>query len=196
MSIDFLYPIWLYKYMKVEITNGVVDIDDEDLELVNKYKWHVSDTGYAVWRGVENGLKKTVRMHRLIMRTPNGLITDHINHNTLDNRKENLRICTQSDNMRNKTNQGKGYWYQRQNKNWVVEIHGVHRGTFDTEKEASDFAALVRAGKVDKKPKIIRTHCNYGHSLEDAYFYNGAKHCKPCQTLRSQQYHRRKNATN
>lgn len=192
--IDFLCPIWEYKGMKLQITGGVVEFDDEELEKISQYKWHVNDMGYAVWRGIENGVKRTVRMHRHIMGTPKGLVTDHVNHNPLDNRKENLRICTQSENMRNRRDQGKGYWFQRQNKNWVVEIHGIHRGTFETELEASKFASLVRSGLIEKKPKVIPTHCSYGHSLEDAYFYNGSKHCKPCQRRRSKEYNRRKYA--
>src|SRR5690242_6004637 len=174
--IDFLYPIWKYKGMKLNITGGVVEFDDEDFEKVSQLKWHVSDSGYAIWRGIKDGVKQTIRMHCLIKGTLKGLITVLINHNTLDNRKSNVRVCTQSDNMRNKTNQGKGYWFQKQNNNWVVEVHGVHRGTFSTEEEAREFAALVRAGLADKKPKIQATHCKYGHSLEDAYFYNEAKH--------------------
>lgn len=183
--------------MKLNITNAVVEIDDEDLMLVSKYKWHLSSTGYAVWRGIEQGVKKTLRMHRLVTNAPKGKVVDHINHNPLDNRKINLRVCTQSENMRNKRVQGRGYWYQQQNLNWVVEIHGKHRGCFDTEEEAKEFARQVRLGLVDKKPKIEPLVCRYGHSLENAYQYEGyAKSCKVCQSLRSKEYYRRKRNAN
>lgn len=181
--------------MKLDITNAEVEIDKEDLEKVSTLKWHLSDTGYAVWRGIKDGKKQTIRMHRLIMNAPKGLVVDHINHNTLDNRKVNLRIVTQSENMRNK-DRGKGYWYQKQNNNWVVEVSGKHRGCFDTEQEAKDFAALVRAGQADVKPKIERTECKYGHSLNDSYDYGKGKRCKKCQSIRSKEYYRRKNADN
>lgn len=194
MAIDLLYPNWLYKDMKWPITGGIVQIDEVDLYLIKAYKWHVSDRGYAVWRGVRGGIKKTIRMHRIIAKTPKGMITDHINHDKLDNRRSNLRICTQSDNMRNKRDQGKGYWFQRQNLNWVVEVNGIHRGTFTTEKEAKDFVALVRAGLAYKKPKIQPLNCIYGHSIADAYIYNGKKNCKQCQSQRSKKYYRRKHA--
>lgn len=178
--------------MILSIKDMEVLYDETDAELVAKYKWHIGDTGYAVWRGVEDGKKKTIRLHRLIANCPTDKIVDHINHNKLDNRRSNLRVCTQSDNMRNKTDQGKGYWYQKQNKNWVVEVYGIHRGTFDTEQEADAFAKLVRADKADFKPKVEPTHCKYGHSLSDAYLIKGEKRCKPCQKLRSQQYYKRK----
>lgn len=174
------------------ITGGQVTIDKDDYELVSQYKWHVGDTGYAVWRGIKDGVKQTIRMHRLIMQTPAYKVTDHINHDKLDNRKSNLRICTQSDNMRNKTNQGKGYWYHKQNNNWIVEINGKHRGCFLNEEEAKDFAYQVRQGKFDKKPKLERTHCKHGHSLEKVYIVNGYKFCKQCQSIRSKEYYVRK----
>jgi hypothetical protein len=178
--------------MILDITNGKVKIDKEDLELVSTLKWHVNSSGYAVWRGVKDGKKQTIRMHRMITNCPKNKIVDHINHDRLDNRRSNLRICTQSDNMRNMKDQGKGYWYQKQNNNWVVEIYGKHRGCFDTESEAKQFAELVRMGKADKKPKAVRTHCNYGHSLDDAYYYSGIKYCRKCQSIRSKEYYGRK----
>ena len=68
-------------------------IDLCDIELVGKHKWHELK-GYVA--GV-NG----IRLHRLIMNAPEGMVVDHINHNPLDNRRRNLRICTQRDNARN-----------------------------------------------------------------------------------------------
>ena len=190
--IDFLYPIWLYKGMRLPITNGVVEIDDEDLELVSKYKWHVNDRGYAVWRGIENGVKKTVRMHRLVARTPKGKITDHINHNKLDNRKANLNVCTHSENSRNKIDQGKGYNYHAQNENWNVETFGFRMGGFKTEEEAREVVSIIRAGGTYTKPD--RTHCKHGHSFSEVgvYIVNTKKMCKLCQSLRSKEYYERK----
>lgn len=176
--------------MVIDINEYKVRIDPQDQELVSKYKWHISSTGYAVWRGVIDGKKKTIRMHRLITSCPQGKIVDHINHDPLDNRRANLRVCTQSDNMRNKRNQGKGYWYQRQNNNWVVEIFGKHIGSFDSEDEAREIAALVRSGGTYTKP--VRTHCNQGHSLSHAYIVRGEKKCRPCQARRSKEYYKRR----
>ena len=149
--------------------NKEILFDEVDQSIVDSRKWHINNNGYAVWRGLSNGKKSTIRLHRLINDTPKGMFTDHINHNRLDNRQCNLRACTQSENMRNKTDQGKGYWFQKQNNNWVVEIYGIYRGTFQTEQEAANFATLVRKGLADKKPKIERLKCKYGHDLSDCY---------------------------
>ena len=94
---------------EIPLTQGKVAlVDDEDFEVLKLHKWFVIDQGcginYAV-RNTPTGLKKPrqrcVRMHRVIMGTPNGLETDHINGNGLDNRRENLRILTHQENMQN-----------------------------------------------------------------------------------------------
>jgi len=177
--------------MNVAITNGTVQIDEQDLSLISGRSWHVGSTGYAVWRGVKDGKKQTIRMHRLITNAPVGLIVDHINHDPLDNRRSNLRVCTQSENQRNRRDQGKGYWYQKQNQNWVVEVWGRHIGCFSTEEEAKKVAAHIRAGGTYTKPE--RTQCKYGHDLTDAYDYGKGKMYKICQSRRSSEYYRRKN---
>lgn len=73
-------------------------VDDNNYDLLIESKWHYSK-GYAVTYDKVN--KKHIRMHRLIMHTPEHLFVDHINHDTLDNQKHNLRNCTHRDNMRN-----------------------------------------------------------------------------------------------
>ena len=85
-------------------------IDDEDYERIVeaiKYKngkpgkWYAHKTcagsGYYAFAGDH---RKS--MHRVIMDPPKGMDIDHIDGNTLDNRKENLRICTRSQNCQNK----------------------------------------------------------------------------------------------
>ena len=175
--------------MTYRITGGEVLIDKEDYQLVSTLKWHIGDTGYAVWRGVKDGKKQTIRMHRLITSCPKGKIVDHINHNPLDNRRSNLRICTHSDNMRNKKDQGRGYNWHKQNSSWSVETFGFRMSGFKTEKEAKEVVELIRAGGTYIKPE--RTECKHGHSLADAYIINGKKMCKKCQAKRSREYFKR-----
>ena len=111
-------------------------IDAEDVELVSAYKWHVTDNGYAV----NKSRRGIIRSHRLIMNTPKGMDTDHINHNKLDNRKNNLRIATRSENLNNKSN-FKGYYYSSSRGKYIVDSKklGVRWKPFDTEKEAQGF---------------------------------------------------------
>ena len=118
-------------------------VDDEDYGWLQKYKWHLNG-GYAT-RTEKN---RTIKMHREIMRTPKGKLTDHINQNKLDNRKNNLRFCTGSQNQANvpKINKltsspFKGVsWFKRYRK-WRVQISvdGIHKhiGYFDNEVHAA-----------------------------------------------------------
>ena len=91
------------KYGKVE-----VKIDIQDIEKVSKYYWCVSYQphvkGFYVVASARNGKDdgKILRLHRLITDCPKGLQVDHINKDTLDNRKINLRNCTNSENGQNK----------------------------------------------------------------------------------------------
>jgi flagellar basal body rod protein FlgC len=67
-------------------------------------------------------------MHRLIMNTPDGMDTDHINSNGLDNRRQNLRICTHAENLANRKKQisntsgYKGVSWDKSCKKWAANI--------------------------------------------------------------------------
>ncbi|MHC4722148.1 MAG: HNH endonuclease [Planctomycetota bacterium] len=86
----------------IPLTRGKFAIvDAEDFEWLNRYKWNTLKGGRTYYaRSWENG--KTIRMHRLITNAPKGLVVDHINHNGMDNRKQNLRLCTRLQNARNR----------------------------------------------------------------------------------------------
>jgi hypothetical protein len=85
-------------------------------------------------------------MHRVIMKTPEEMDTDHINHDQLDNRRENLRICTRSENKRNsvayKTNTSgfKGVTFSRHTNKWQAQIK-----VGDLEKYLGYFSKLEAA---------------------------------------------------
>ena len=90
---------------KISLTMGKTAIvDDCDFEELNKYKWHAfkcRNTFYAQ-RGIrKNGKRTSICMHRQLLQIPDNFQIDHINGNGLDNRKENLRICTCSQNRMN-----------------------------------------------------------------------------------------------
>lgn len=76
--------------------DGYAIVDKEDAHL-DKYKWRKNAYGYAV--GHVNG--RDTKLHRLLMNPGKDEVVDHINHDPLDNRKSNLRVCSQVQNMWN-----------------------------------------------------------------------------------------------
>lgn len=84
------------------INGGVTLVSDEDYEYLMNWKWRRIDstsTSYVVRRGANT---HRVHMHRVIMKPPSDMVVDHINGNGLDNRRENLRVCTTRENVQNK----------------------------------------------------------------------------------------------
>lgn len=90
------------KEIPLRKSSAVALVDDEDYEFLSRFKWKERkhkrcNTTYATAR-----IKgKDVRMHRLLLCPPDGMVVDHINHNGLDNRRANLRVCTQQQNSVN-----------------------------------------------------------------------------------------------
>jgi hypothetical protein len=85
----------------IELTKGEQAIaDDEDFEFLSQWKWYFDR--YAMRNERVNRGQRKVLMRRVIMNTPEGFETDHINRNKLNNRKANLRICTTFENQANK----------------------------------------------------------------------------------------------
>lgn len=80
-----------------------IKIDLEDVEKIKDYSWQIrkSCSLLYVQAKIKNKIRTTIPLHRLIMNCPKGLVVDHINHDTLDNRKCNLRICTVAENNQN-----------------------------------------------------------------------------------------------
>jgi hypothetical protein len=90
---------------KIKLTqNEYAIVDDEDFEKLNQYKWHCHvkrKNKYAIRSICKDGIVTVVRMHRYLMQVSVNKQIDHINGNGLDNRKENLRICTNLQNCAN-----------------------------------------------------------------------------------------------
>ena len=137
--------------LKLQTGNCVV-IDDSDYELISQYKWH-EDHGYA---RTSSGGKK-IYMHRLLMGSPNSQV-DHINRDRLDNRKANLRVCSDLQNKWNLPKQGRnksGYKGVTRHSNlWRATIVvngkqkslGYHKEILDAAR-AYDKAALEYFGE-------------------------------------------------
>lgn len=89
-----------------EIIETIIDL--EDLEKVLSYpnRWCVrgKKSRWYVYANTPtvNGKRSTIELHRFLMDAPSDMVVDHINHNTLDNRKSNLRIVTSAQNNQNR----------------------------------------------------------------------------------------------
>lgn len=118
-----------------------VIVDDADYEKYNHLRWYLSDTGYAM-HTTNDG---RIRLHRLIMNCPEGMVIDHLNGNKLDCRKSNLRICTQKENAQNVHN-AKGYTYDKEKGRWLVRYRNKFYGRYDTEEEAKRAYKLACSG--------------------------------------------------
>lgn len=116
-------------------------VDDSTFKRYGHLAWHLSNTGYAVRRTSEG----TIRLHRLVAGTPEGLYTDHLNHDRLDNRACNLRVVTQAENMANYKG-AKGYCWDASKKKWMVKYRGKFYGRYDTEEQAQHAYKLARSG--------------------------------------------------
>ncbi len=83
--------------------NTFTMVDDEDFEWLNQWKWGVGACKgkLRVSRSASNP-RRPIKLHRAIMEAPDGVLVDHINGNTLDNSRTNLRLCNNSQNGCNK----------------------------------------------------------------------------------------------
>lgn len=118
-------------------------IDTADLETVSKHSWCFDkrSLGYLV----ANINHKVVSLHRYLLNPPKGMVVDHINGDTSDNRRSNLRICTQKENARNcrvSYNNRFGHLGIAQTKSGkyrvqiTVDRHTINCGLFDDFDEA------------------------------------------------------------
>ena len=138
-------------FVEVKLTRGLVTIiDAEDLELVSQWKWcaqRSGNTNYAQRTDYSHG-KQLVILHRVLVNAPIGIEVDHENGNGLDNRKENLRLCTRSQNSMNKRKRkgcssdykGVSKFNDGRRKPWNVVItvdYQRHTRSFPTEIEAA-----------------------------------------------------------
>ena len=128
-------------------------IDDENYELVNKYRWNPYwyksvQTFYARGHIPGKGASKRpyIRMHRHIMNVQQSEQVDHKDHDGLNNQKSNLRICTSTQNHANmRKHKGvskfKGVTWDRQRRKWraaiKLNLKSIHLGAFNNETEAA-----------------------------------------------------------
>ena len=151
---------------RVPLTQGkYAIIDIEDYDLVSQYKWYSgyekSSQSFYAKANMKVGEKIIIeRLHRLILSAKKGEIVDHINGNTLDNRRCNLRFASAAENIRNSrrrctnTSGFKGVWWNKQVNKWQSEIKvlgkKIYLGRYNTPElahEAYCAAALKYFGE-------------------------------------------------
>lgn len=137
---------------KILLSRGMFAlVDDEDFYEINGLRW-CAHRNHGLWNAcheirVSRGFRFNLYMHRVVLNAPMDMEVDHINHDGLDNRKCNLRLCTRSQNCSNarllsrSTSGYKGVTWKKANKAWCAQIchklQKIHIGLFDDAKEAA-----------------------------------------------------------
>jgi len=139
-----------YSFRRIPLGEGKFTIvDEQDFYRFNNFNWCPQENGpdiYAV-RFVGNP-KRIVSLHREIMGQPKGLVVDHRNNNGIDNRRENLRTGTQSQNLCNKaktklktSSRFIGVHFDKKRTLWAATIRhngrSVWLGRFENEIDAA-----------------------------------------------------------
>lgn len=140
-----------YTFRRIPLTEGQYAIvDQNDYYWLAQHTWlaQQTDDTYRAVRLACCGKKGTlINMHRVIMNPPKHLLVDHINRNSLDNRRANLRLATRTQNNWNrrptkgKTSKYKGVYWCRDRKKWRSQIRANNKtmclGEFTSEIKAA-----------------------------------------------------------
>jgi hypothetical protein len=164
----------------IKLTQGqVTTIDVEDLEKISEYRWCASWSArrnlfivMAVDRRHEKPITKYI--HRVIMNAPKGFVVDHIDGNTLNNSKSNLRVCTQSKNIMNrvtgKNNKSGKTGVKKYKNKWIATIteNGSPKrlGSFNTIEEA------IRAREIAEEEIYKEFNTDRDRIIHDRYPIN------------------------
>lgn len=149
---------------EIPLSQGMVALVDDDMyEELMQYKWSAIRRRYTwyAFRSTQrvDGRQTTILMHRAILQTPKGMLTDHADGNGLNNIRSNLRACTKQQNQQNQRGHGgsskyKGVSWSKARKKWHarIETNGKtsHLGYFANEDDAAksyDVAALRLFGE-------------------------------------------------
>lgn len=133
--------------MNIELTQDKYALVDRvDYDKLSSYKWCARREGNTYYAARKENYKP-IKMHIDILGHEEGKIIDHINGNGLDNRRENLRFATYSENGMNRKNNAnssskyKGVGWHKKNNNWQarITVNGKlkYLGSFQDERGAA-----------------------------------------------------------
>lgn len=136
--------IIIYNNKGQSFTYTVIDI--KNIQKCKKYKWGLCGDGYI--QASIKGTNKKIKLHQLILNTPKGMVSNHIDRNKLNNCEYNLRIATYLENILNRSiqkNNTSGYIGVNKHKcgKWVSRIgkygsqHYKYLGLFNDKKQAA-----------------------------------------------------------
>jgi hypothetical protein len=149
---------------QIELTRGFVTVvDDEDFKQLSFFKWYALKGAkgvYAARRNVPGELPTIILMHRLLLNAPDGVEVDHIDNDSLNNTRANLRFATKSQNGAStrrfddtgqvKRTRGIGFYRGKWTASIKVNGKSIYLGRYETEeaaKNAYDAAALKHFGE-------------------------------------------------
>jgi hypothetical protein len=158
----FVWPVMVYRrrkygydFRRIYLGQGIFTIvEPEDYYRFNDFHWSAKIKGPSIYAvrfiGCKNG-SKIISLHREIANPAGKLLVDHRNGNTLDNRRDNLRLATQAQNAHNSRKRNiacsskfKGVSFHKSKyggKHWqaYISIAGrrIHLGIYMTELEAA-----------------------------------------------------------
>ena len=125
---------------RIELTQGYhAVVDDEDYEFLSQWKWFAQKTKHTVYAARKpwvsgSGRSTKVYMHRVISGANDGMQTDHMDGNGLNNRRANLRSVTQQDNLLNRVR-------------WTKGCASRFRGVYLDKRDGSWFSSITVNGK-------------------------------------------------
>lgn len=157
---------------KVSLTKGMFAlVDNEDFEFVSRYKWQANyakstDSYYAQTTvRIGKNVRKTIKMHRIVLAVNPGEQVDHKNGITLDNTKNNLRVCSAKENARNRkrprnnTTGFKGIKWHERLKKWEARLNKDGRYIYlGIYKDKEDAAKAYDTGAQEHFGKFARTN--------------------------------------
>lgn len=161
---------------EIKLTQGKTAlVDDADYDFVNQWKWcaHRNQQRWYAERGeYSTGKCVMIKMHRLLMNTPIGIVVDHIDGNGLNCQRSNMRNCTNKQNLANRASSKNssskylGVFYHSHRKRWAAALRKdkkkIYLGYFINENDAAlayNKAAIIHHGEFANLNKIFCNPC-------------------------------------